>query len=1786
LLVCDDCLYFWFFGIVMSCLRNCDSYVLVIISVSRVDLAMVFPRMFSSLTLDSGVSPDRDRGQLPPRCAPSMNLVFLLVTPGAIPLLADMDIKLATSRRPAQAVGYPAQSRGADGDGGGTAGTPPADEVAVGVTNSHASENPLLSASQRSAGSSNSDPRPSSTAGLSPEPNGCEGAPLDGSGPTPSARSPSSHFWLKDRSFLIGSWNMAGQTTKVQGSVRRKVPFVEGLMRVEKIDLLVLTETHAVEFSTTKATNVLYHSGIGSTRAGVALVAPSDGGWTCESTELLVPGYAFLSRVKQRKSVESFWILCVYADNSEGEPSLRRFFSRLADSLAAFIASRPEGSWTGCVAAGDWNMVESPYDRTPCVQPSATRRSTMSCFKDVKTLCDMADVAGDGAHPRMWTYRKGRMEGETLSRLDRIYIPQTGWSGHSPRCLDTNWSDHRVVIATLVVDAPRVQLAIPARRLPSLETLDKCPEFWAGVLSAWKTLTSPPAVVTLETWVVFKKSVLELGIVCSSSRRAEKTTDWKQALREEMLTPDRLGAVLRQMHRPDSRRQPSRWKPVWQEAVPHRAPGPMPRRRGFTPSSTSPWQVPILGSSPEAGELVRYKVVPRVADLLDTRLTALRKATVTKMRRMAEKRTSEWFNLSSNQELDERGSRASISVEGLRRPEEPVASTNLREMTRVARDYFQDLHTPERRSDVRVAEQVRLLSEVRAAYRNLPGPTGTEEGPFSMKEILALKKKMPNTAPGPDGIPYAFWKALSTRLDDLAGKPNPPKAFWPIFGALTDDLRERGTSRLGFKDANVSLFYKKGDPTLVANYRPISSMNTDCKMFTNLVNGRLAPWAVAKLHEDQKGFVPGRQMYEHTRLAAEVAHLCDTTGTKGFIVGLDQAKAYDRVDQAWLLDVLMEMGVSTDVRNLVENVLPGCRSRVRINGGYSPKFSLRQGVRQGDPLSCLLFNFSIEPLAMRLRGQIRGLSVHGLAPVKVALYADDINLFLSENDSIPSLASCLEDTSLAVGSKFNLEKTDVKPVGTEGFVRRCHEEQCMGPSTLPGAYVLPPEDPLRILGVWIGDTSLALPRWKQIERHISKLIRQWTAIGASIQNRCILAKALMQSRCYHLLDGNGIPARVLSKLSKKISGFVRGRFSTESYSSLEAPLAEGGLNCHSLITRKRAYDLRFLSHLVSGSRRAPWQDWTWKDLSMATFSNTHLENPGLNPFLQLAFTKVSLLEPRVAQAFKTARHFGLDLDSCAPSWKARNGAPLLWHPALPGSRSARGRDCLVSHGVSLVRHVADGLDLVRGCKPCLSKVRKILAALRNTNWTPDVEYGAYPPHKSVRAWPRMDGPLGSIRIFTLPMSLIATDSQIRSSLMGTGRVELLRYTAKAFVPCWDVLAPEIRDTFHVWTDGSVQDNGTESCSVGAGWVSELGFSDCVSISGVQLSNNVAELSALVLTLAAWRPYHLVIHTDSSYVLGLVKGGLLALERDGWSDIPRNLRTPPVELFRHLLFCLRAHRGRLSFVKVKAHSGDVMNDLADSLANEGRLSGRVFHIPSLYTPPGWVDSHPVLSHQPLSHLSSLIVRYTVPVPLHTWRASGFADRWTVAMFGLFGKVLDVGQYVSAIWTINIPSGLREVLWKDALGSLPFYCPGWVNTKASFTCSCGVSLSLDHILTGCASYDLSPLSASLAERLKIVSPPLLHLRSLRPDKWHPSPWFPLIALKAVEYRSTRPTKECPKPSRALADSRGQREWAIGVFLWFVWKKRMKELFASPRYVFQVAACDDELRALFRLPPLVRR
>jgi Reverse transcriptase (RNA-dependent DNA polymerase) len=194
------------------------------------------------------------------------------------------------------------------------------------------------------------------------------------------------------------------------------------------------------------------------------------------------------------------------------------------------------------------------------------------------------------------------------------------------------------------------------------------------------------------------------------------------------------------------------------------------------------------------------------------------------------------------------------------------------------------------------------------------------------------------------------------------------------------------------------------------------------------------------------------------------------------------------------------MGVCPDLISMIADIIHMPRSRVRINSGYSGWFHLKRGVRQGDPLSCLLYAFSIEPLGTALRRCMTGLSLPGVPAAKVMMYTDDTNLFASANEDIPGILQVLDSSSLAIGSLFNHTKTLVKPVGSLDFQCACHDSQTLAGFTMTGASVLGPDEPVRILGVWVGHTNRADGVWRGVIHQVKFIISQWKHIGASFRN--------------------------------------------------------------------------------------------------------------------------------------------------------------------------------------------------------------------------------------------------------------------------------------------------------------------------------------------------------------------------------------------------------------------------------------------------------------------------------------------------------------------------------------------------------------------------------------------------------------------------------------------------------------------------------------------------------------
>uniref|UniRef100_A0A8C5MA27 Reverse transcriptase domain-containing protein n=1 Tax=Leptobrachium leishanense TaxID=445787 RepID=A0A8C5MA27_9ANUR len=270
------------------------------------------------------------------------------------------------------------------------------------------------------------------------------------------------------------------------------------------------------------------------------------------------------------------------------------------------------------------------------------------------------------------------------------------------------------------------------------------------------------------------------------------------------------------------------------------------------------------------------------------------------------------------------------------------------------------------------------------------------EDPITEGELsAALKSSKTGKCPGPDSLPLRYYKTFRKVLI-----PHLLKAFNAL--AQGQNLPPQALM------ANVTLLPKEGkDPTNCANYRPISLLNTDIKLFAKVLATRLQPHIPNLIHCDQVGFVPGREAKDNTIRALQLIHRCRSSGEDFLLLSTDSEKAFDRVNWDFLFASLAHIGLGPNMQSWVWALYADPSARLCVNGVYSESFKIHNGTRQGCPLSPLLFILSLEPFlaAVRHNQDIRGPTM-GTAQHKIAAYTDDLLFFLTNpRVSLPCILS-------------------------------------------------------------------------------------------------------------------------------------------------------------------------------------------------------------------------------------------------------------------------------------------------------------------------------------------------------------------------------------------------------------------------------------------------------------------------------------------------------------------------------------------------------------------------------------------------------------------------------------------------------------------------------------------------------------------------------------------------------------------------------------------------------------
>ena len=406
----------------------------------------------------------------------------------------------------------------------------------------------------------------------------------------------------------------------------------------------------------------------------------------------------------------------------------------------------------------------------------------------------------------------------------------------------------------------------------------------------------------------------------------------------------------------------------------------------------------------------------------------------------------------------------------------------------------------------------------------------------------------------------------------------------------------------------------------------------------------------------------------------------------------------------------------------------------------------------------------------------------------------------------------------------------------------------------------------------------------------------------------------------------------------------------------------------------------------------------------------------------------------------------------------------------------------------------------------------------NTNWHPLSKLRARNVTPGdVLIWPQQLHAQDCIRIFTNFRFILAS----KYAGLGPGNEyyhPLPRLTATPRILRQKPLRNRV---VHIWTDGSAVNNGSHLCVSAAAWVSDTGHSDYRRLVGSPSSNNVAEITAAALALHSWQYEDIHIHTDSKLVLELLNGRLLGMEEDGWMSSPWvkfEAAKPPgshSNLTQFLLYFARSHQGSLEVSWTKSHADDKFNNKVDELAKSALTGDKEVNAFDFCVPSGWVDTSPTLGRQSLKFLTACVVRDTTAPPFSSDRCAPFIRSWSAHILTNFGHLLDAGPHGPRLWIINIPSGLRELLWKHITGSLPLGESWYGDMALGRTCRCGTSLSLDHMWQGCSKYDMSPLLDILSCFIRGLTPDRGVLTVTEdPLKWGGGClWSPLLALKTL-------------------------------------------------------------------------
>ena len=443
-----------------------------------------------------------------------------------------------------------------------------------------------------------------------------------------------------------------------------------------------------------------------------------------------------------------------------------------------------------------------------------------------------------------------------------------------------------------------------------------------------------------------------------------------------------------------------------------------------------------------------------------------------------------------------------------------------------------------------IVEEAKLNLEERTALEN---EISLEEFDNSI-DTAKLK-----SAPGADGISNRFIKK-----------------FWGIFRGplfrLANFCYANNKLSKSFSSANIKLIPKKGNLSLLKNWRPISLLNCFYKIISRVISNRLKKYMDKLTPTSQKGYSATRRCQEVLIGLLDGIKECKTKNTKSAILSLDIRKAFDTISHKYIEGVLDHFNFGNNFKKWLLLLSTNREACIILeNGKISRSFKLKRGNAQGDIISPFLFLLGYQILLFKLQFDLQILGTvsepvpspdcNPLAvevrqvPLKVLAMADDANCLVRlDLGSLLQIKTILTEFGLLSGLECNIEKTILIPVGNADPVDR--EIVDLGFEIRASAVILGME-----INNNINDYEEAA---EKIRGRIKKEINFWVRFRLSLPGRLNIAKSMLYSQVNYLGSFLPFSREQITSFESLVAKFVQGKEKI-AYNRIFTPISNGGL---------------------------------------------------------------------------------------------------------------------------------------------------------------------------------------------------------------------------------------------------------------------------------------------------------------------------------------------------------------------------------------------------------------------------------------------------------------------------------------------------------------------------------------------------------------------------------------------------------------------------------------------------